>query len=308
MTSIVSQQSVSSFTVGICAAGGNIVGTGFVVSPDGKIITCAHVVREAGVDPAIIGGAAIGVLLPFLADHHRQPRQATIAACFSGYDDDIVMLHLVGTPLTLDPQHVARLGTARYAAGHPFSSYGYRRLQAYQGLPAHGTIAGLADIPDNRTLQHKPVMLTSQNIDSGMSGAAVLDETRNLVIGVVAETWDAGRSHKDRDTAFAVAADLLALPPFSIPVQTAPPTDVPAAAPVVPAGSNQIIIARKKSRVRDVDMQGGPGSDQQVTADDQSDIEQARMRARRASTQQITAEDKSEVTDVNLDDREGDPT
>src|SRR5690348_5846310 len=45
-------QNVRDFTVQIQDAGDNrIVGTGFVVSMQGHIVTCAHVVRDAGVEP-----------------------------------------------------------------------------------------------------------------------------------------------------------------------------------------------------------------------------------------------------------------
>jgi hypothetical protein len=55
----------------------------------------------------------------------------------------------------------------------------------------------------------EPVQLESQDLDSGMSGAAVFDVERNLVVGFVFQVWESGQSPKDRDLAFAVDAAVL---------------------------------------------------------------------------------------------------
>ncbi len=77
----------------------------------------------------------------------------------------------------------------------------------------------------------------------------------------------------------------------------------PPAHPTAPARTSQVIRARGRSQVREVDMQGGPGSAQQVVATDQSAVERARLHARHSSTQSISAEDESAVSDVSLDDQ-----
>ena len=41
-----------------------IVGTGIAVSTDGKIVTCAHVVQAAGIDPRNVNGAEVGIYFP----------------------------------------------------------------------------------------------------------------------------------------------------------------------------------------------------------------------------------------------------
>jgi hypothetical protein len=135
--------------------------------------------------------------------------------------------------LQLDPpelpaeMEVAGLGEAKGSVGfdepHKFRSFGYRRLANYQGLPAYGEIIDFAEMPDDRVLHGEPVMLKSENIDGGMSGAAVLDLKRNLVVGVIAETWDSGRKFADRDTGFAVDGAVLRLPPLGLPLHDALP-------------------------------------------------------------------------------------
>ena len=49
-----------------------------------------------------------------------------------------------------------------------------------------------------------------------MSGAPILDITRNLVIGLIAETWNAWGSFDDRDTAFATAMEVVQDEPFGL--------------------------------------------------------------------------------------------
>ncbi|MDO9347891.1 MAG: hypothetical protein Q7T47_01285 [Anaerolineales bacterium] len=63
--------------------------------------------------------------------------------------------------------------------------------------------------------------MTSSQINCGMSGSAVLDAERNLVVGIVSETWFPDLSTKDRDTAWAVNARVLRLKPLGLPLQDA---------------------------------------------------------------------------------------
>jgi hypothetical protein len=58
-------QNLRDFTVQIRNAETDaIVGTGIAVSTDGQIVTCAHVVEAAGVDPCAVNGDEIGVYFP----------------------------------------------------------------------------------------------------------------------------------------------------------------------------------------------------------------------------------------------------
>ena len=60
------RQNLRQFTVQIChASSDRIVGTGFVVSKDGKIVTCKHVVKDAIVEKQVAkGGESECVLSP----------------------------------------------------------------------------------------------------------------------------------------------------------------------------------------------------------------------------------------------------
>ena len=148
--------------------------------------------------------------------------KATVAACFQSYDDDVVVLQLDQKFLP-NGVEMAILGTAEESVDNPFKSFGYRRLANYQGLPAAGKIIDFAECPEDRQLQADPLMLNSQHIDSGMSGGAVLDMERDLVVGAIAETWDSGTSLKDRDTSFAVDSLVLTFAPMHLSVTDMPP-------------------------------------------------------------------------------------
>ncbi len=191
-----------------------IAGTGFVAREG--IITCAHVVQAAGVDPVAEDGGEVGIYYPEREGRSSIRKRARVAARFDQHDDDVVLLHLVDGHSPLGPENAARFGQAKGSELHEFLSFGYRRLQNYDGLPAYGKIIGHADKPADEKLQGEPLMLISQNIDRGMSGAPVLDIDRNLIIGVIYATWDSDGKAPDRDTGFAVDARVLSLEPLGL--------------------------------------------------------------------------------------------
>ena len=141
------------------------------------------------------------------------------------------------------------MGTAKNSGFHEFQSFGYRRLHNYQGLQAYGKIIGYCDKPQGTNLQCEPLMLSSQNIDSGMSGAPVLDTARNLIVGIIYVVWDSATVHQDRDTGFAVDAKVLSLEPICLELQEddlpkglapAPRTDIKEARALVMPQQNAV--------------------------------------------------------------------
>ncbi|MFC1716970.1 trypsin-like peptidase domain-containing protein, partial [Candidatus Poribacteria bacterium] len=220
-----------------------IVGTGIAISLDGKIVTCAHVVAAAGVNPrlgkripgnwemvirGIIKGkpdplieakeAEIGVYFPQARGGEEKERWAKIAACFADYDDDLVLLQLVGKPPPLDPEQIPVLAKADLSIYNPFRSYGYCPLGDYPAWPPSGEIMGGVEHPKGKKLQADPIALRSGDIDQGMSGAAVLDIKRNLVVGIIAETYYPENITKNSEKAWAVDAKLLTFGPLNIPL------------------------------------------------------------------------------------------
>ena len=200
-----------------------IVGTGLAISAEGQIITCAHVVEAAiGVHPRQAGQRPVGVYFPQARGDESKARLAHVAACFPDHDDDVVLLQLVDGPPPLGPEQMPKLGSAESSTFHPFRSYGYRRLDKYLAGHAHGTILDAVEPPIRASLQTEPIQVESKQINRGMSGAAVLDVARNLVVGLISEVWRADASGIDQGTGWAVNARVLSLPPLGVPLQDAP--------------------------------------------------------------------------------------
>lgn len=199
-----------------------IVGTGLAITMDGRVITCAHVVYAALlVHPREAANAEVGVYFPQARGDERKAYRATVAQCFPGHDDDVVVLQLDG-PTPLGPEQLPVLGTAEPSAFHPFRSYGYRRLAQYRDGHAHGTILDAVAAPEDLKLHAEPIQLESRQINQGMSGAGILDVERNLVVGLIAEVYKAKADGIDQGTSWGINARVLTIPPMAVALQDAP--------------------------------------------------------------------------------------
>jgi tetratricopeptide (TPR) repeat protein len=194
---------------------GEIVGTGFVISENGLAVTCVHVVNAAA--GRVYQGVEVGAYFA----PSRQKWLARVIGCFEDCDDDVVLLQLgdENDPFFLpDRMQPARIDGADESTGNRFRSYGYRPLEKYSGGLAEGKILGDVEPPNGCVLQLDPIQLESSQINSGMSGAAVLDLERDRVVGIISETWFPDETGKDRDTAWAVNVRVLALPPIALSI------------------------------------------------------------------------------------------
>lgn len=219
MTTKIRTQNLRNFTVQILHQNRpTVAGTGVILSREGEIVTCAHVVRSAVGNGGDLQDEKIPVYFPQVKDEAFKKRGAVVKAYFSKYEDDIVLLQVVDELPPLGAEHVAIVGTAEVSDGHAFRCYGYRSLGAYPAGYADGLILGSIEPRRDTLVQVDPVQLRASQIDRGMSGAGVLDVERNLIVGIVAETWYPKSNLKDRDTAFAVNARVLSLEPFSLPI------------------------------------------------------------------------------------------
>jgi len=182
--------------VAICAANGNIVGTGFVAAAD-LIVTCAHVVEQAG------GGPDETMSVRFHVTGAQQPAQVLTQYWRDAGAEDLAVLRLTGTlPVGVVP---LPLGKASGSDKHAFRSLGYPEVGDYVGLVADGTINAVIRKADGRQM----IQLTSSQLAQGHSGAPVWDEAQGCVIGMVSEVYHAGQDNKNRDTAFATPIETL---------------------------------------------------------------------------------------------------
>lgn len=232
-------QSVRDFTVKIGSPDfERFVGTGFVVAPDaagrGRIVTCAHVVQSVQSDRhwARVGDkVGVRFLQPYY--NFQQDYVATVSHAFNDSQDDVVLLQL-DTPAPLNPNKVAIVGVARESHGNRFSSFGFRPVyEDFDGAPAEGIIyRDRVRVSPEKYYRAEPLVLDSYKLKSGMSGAAVLDLQRNVVVGIVSMVKD--------NEGTALAVDMVLLREFGLTVQDEdeplrpsppPPTGEP---PVIP--------------------------------------------------------------------------
>jgi len=153
MTEGVCTQKLRDFTVQIRNEQDEIVGTGIAVSMDGKIVTCAHVVRAAGVDPYIPDGSKVAVYFPQSRSGEDKKCDAKIVACSSQYDDDMVLLQIVDGRFPLAPDQIAVLGPAEYSEGNSFRTYGYSPIGNYLAIYTDGKILGSIEPPTGRNCE-----------------------------------------------------------------------------------------------------------------------------------------------------------
>ena len=248
-------QDVRDFTVQIRhAETDEIVGTGVAISMDGEIVTCKHVVEGAVITHGEdIETGEVGVFFP-QAKGEKRERRAKLAGYFSDSDDDVVVLQLVGKPPPLAPEQIAILSDAGRSAGNPFSSYGYRELDNFDAGLADGKIMGSVERPPDSTLLVEPIQLESKHINHGMSGAAVLDVKRNLVVGIISHTCFADRYGKDRDTGWAVNAKVLTFDPLKVSIYECEFLELKESA----KPSDEVMSQAEKSIVRDLSLTDYP--------------------------------------------------
>ncbi len=220
------------------------VGTGIAISKD-RILTCAHVV-EAALDLKKDEKKKVGVYFPRFGARAKVSRVAEVDCCFSDHDDDMVSLRLLDGMAPLGPEQFAKLGSAEKSEGNPFRSYGYSPTGKYPATRAEGTIMGSIEPPEQTKILIDPIQLKSTEIDSGMSGSAVLDAERNLVVGLVAERYFPTGWVKG-DIAYAVDNVVLTFDPFKLDLKDEDLPKGPAPTPKVDIPAARAMVAPRQA-------------------------------------------------------------
>jgi Trypsin-like peptidase domain/WD domain, G-beta repeat len=171
------------------------IGTGFVVTDDGLIATCAHVLGTSRPEKAFIVFQGDGV-----------QREATVLAeSWRAVDaEDVALLRVSGTlPTGVQP---LPFGSSRGTEGHLLVTFGYPDTGEVEGVRGTGTILGYGA----KTRAGQPLLqLRSSEITEGFSGAPVWDEVRRRVVGMIVIAAQTDSLGKLGETAFATPTETL---------------------------------------------------------------------------------------------------
>lgn len=154
--------------VKICC--GNSVGTGFILSHDGLLVTCAHV----------LGNAQEELITVFFYGD-KNPYRASLEAAFwpESSKVDVAFLRLRGQlPKGIEPLF---LGSSQGTKNHTISTFGFPLVDDIDGLPGRGEVLGHTTTNDDLPI----LTVRSQQITVGYSGAPIWNNYRQRVIGMI---------------------------------------------------------------------------------------------------------------------------
>lgn len=196
--------------VSILKADRTIIGTGFVVSDDGLIATCAHVVRYAGAEP----GDTVDLI--FHATGERRVARADLEYWRDPSAQDVAFLRLEGS--LPSKTHPVMLGGSAEAYDHRFSTFGFP--QPYEGgMWGYGTIGNLTYHPAAGPM----LQLSTTEVTAGFSGAPVFDTDTSRVVGMVSAITHTDQYGRLAQTALATPTKtLLAVCPALQPSEVCP--------------------------------------------------------------------------------------
>lgn len=154
------------------------VGTGFVVSTDGLIVSCKHVIDSSYSDEVVY------LLLydPALPKTRRQIRRARLIPEYvrSAEVEDIVFLRLED-PFTPEQNIIPLpLGRSYHTQGQTFRTFGFPDARTEDGVFGECRVLGSGSENGVPLLQ-----ISSNQVSKGFSGAPVWDDRLQCVIGMV---------------------------------------------------------------------------------------------------------------------------
>ena len=184
--------------IAILDRGGRPCGAGFVASSDGLIVTCDHVLEDAGWP---FKQWDKPVRLKFKATGDWAEALVNQDCYLQKVEGDIAVLTLQGDlPAGVEPLPIA---ASKGSEDHAVRTWGYPAGYA-NGLAGSGKVLGHTKLGDFERLQ-----LWSEQTTEGDSGGPVWDPQWGSVIGMVLSGREADRRGRHRYTWFAIPSESL---------------------------------------------------------------------------------------------------
>lgn len=186
--------------VRILKQNGKTAGAGFVLTDNGLIATCSHVVqshesqnrREPTPEERTVVFAT------------GEQRQAWVDLNWwrSSQAEDVAVLRIDGVL----PAHVKALplGSSDGTSGHSFETFGFPEANLEGGLRGIGELLGETSIQGMRVLQ-----LRSGEVTTGFSGTPVVDNLRRRVVGMITSITMPDKNGRLTETAFITPIETL---------------------------------------------------------------------------------------------------
>ena len=175
---------------------GVTVGAGFVVTDDGLIVTCAHVIEKAGAGP----GESVELIFHTTKE---SVRAQVISEWWRDSDaEDLAILRLEGEL----PEDVNRLqlGSSAKVKGKTFDTFGFPDAKPNEGLAGECKVIG-----ETTEFGHRVLQIQSKEVTLGFSGAPIWDAELGVVVGIVTSILTEDKYGKQREIAFNIPVETL---------------------------------------------------------------------------------------------------
>jgi WD40 repeat protein len=182
--------------ISVLGPDGKPVGSGFVLTMDGHMVTCAHVVQDAQ------GGPSSTVTIAFRSTGEQ--RQATVERWRAPDQEDVAILKLKGAfPAVVE---CVILGPSGGTSGHRFKTFGFPEIKGLEGgMSGYGKIGDYTTENGHRVLQ----LTGTTEITQGFSGGPLFDEITRRVVGMVGSILPPDRYGRGHATAFVIPTETI---------------------------------------------------------------------------------------------------
>ncbi|MER6032071.1 trypsin-like peptidase domain-containing protein [Streptomyces sp. NPDC001851] len=181
----------------ILDAAGRAVGAGFLAG-EGVVITCAHVVAEAGAGP----GGTVRLAFPHVGGKPQALGLAVAEAWRAPEDEDLAIVRLEETPAGVT---ALALGSADGCRGHRVRTFGFPSQAPPDGHFGYGVAGDLLPANGRSLLQ----LTDANDLTTGFSGAPVVDGVTGLVIGMLSAITAPDTYLKGQGIAYATPSEAL---------------------------------------------------------------------------------------------------